>query len=165
MNASFIKRFDFWAISEFSNYKSEPSRGFDTWLIFRAEIKAISNLDAYHMLHMPSFDMTSFDFLGHFKDPRYNFKIQPRLSEIFFCYKISILSPKYLRWVNMDVWPGSQWYPAGMRKPKSRYGKSTVEKRVKIITCAYRCDRKLNSKIKIKRGNINYTGNSHFTFD
>lgn len=44
------------------------------------------------MQHMPSFDMTSFDFLGHFKDPRYNFKIQPLLSELFFCYKISILS-------------------------------------------------------------------------
>ena len=31
--------------------------------------------------------MTSFDsFLGYFKDPRYNFKIQPLLSELFYCY-------------------------------------------------------------------------------
>ena len=54
--------------------KSEPSQGFDTWWIFRAEIKEKLNSSNFEpsqsYMHMPSRVKTSFDdFLSHLKVP------------------------------------------------------------------------------------------------
>ena len=100
---------ELWAISGFSSQKSELSRDFDTWSIFRAEIKEKLNGSNFELsqdpMQIPTCDLGSFDgFLSYLKVP------PPRIW--FSLYDIIMRSPwltdlimKSTISVGHTVWP------------------------------------------------------------